>query len=52
VVFDEDELARRWRDNDGFVRDVLAGPVRVVVGSAGDLAALTSSGSDREGSDA
>jgi DNA-binding transcriptional ArsR family regulator len=30
-------------DNDGFLRDVLAGPVRVVVGSADDLAALTAS---------
>jgi len=54
VVFDEDEFARRWRENDGFVRDVLAGPVRVVVGSADDLAVLTgeAGGGDREGSDA
>jgi predicted nucleotidyltransferase len=53
VVFDEVEFARRWRDNDGFVRDVLAGPVRVVVGSADDLAALTGEpGGDREGADA
>ncbi|HJW76689.1 MAG TPA: nucleotidyltransferase domain-containing protein [Thermoleophilia bacterium] len=41
VLLDEDELGRRWRENDGFLRDVLAGPVRVVVGSADDLKALT-----------
>jgi predicted nucleotidyltransferase len=53
VVFGEDEWARRWRDNDGFLRDVLAGPVRVVVGSADDLAVLTGeAGGDREGTDA
>jgi len=53
VVFGEDEWARRWRDNDGFVRDVLAGPVRVVVGSADDLAGLTDeAGGDRGGTDA
>ena len=51
VVLDEDEFARRWRDNDGFLRDVLAGPVRVVVGSADDLAVLTRRWR-REGADA
>ncbi len=52
VVLDEDELARRWRDNDGFLRDVLAGPVRVVVGSADELALLTRGGGARERADA
>jgi predicted nucleotidyltransferase len=41
LVLEEDEFARRCRDNDGFLRDVLAGPVRVVVGSDGDMAVLT-----------
>ncbi len=41
VLLDEEEFARRWRENDGFLRDVLAGPVRVVVGDPADLEALT-----------
>jgi predicted nucleotidyltransferase len=41
VVLDEDEFARRWRENDGFLHDVLAGPVSVVVGDAPSLEALT-----------
>lgn len=46
VVLDEEEFARRWRENDGFLRDVLSGPVRIVVGSPGDLETLTDGGGD------
>jgi predicted nucleotidyltransferase len=41
VLLDEEEFSRRWRDNDGFLHDVLAGPVSVVVGGTAGLRALT-----------
>jgi predicted nucleotidyltransferase/predicted transcriptional regulator with HTH domain len=52
VLLDEREFTRRWRENDGFLRDVLAGAVRVVVGSTDDVEALKGDPGDaQEGAD-